>query len=187
MYQSHQSPIPLPSANPWAFEFYWKILVKFPGMLTVSMVKCIQASASKRVKSPTHQRLFKNFSMCQTVYSNVKSYQTQPKYPKYGKAVLRRFVHFNKIVHSRKPKFTAFFKGSWMFQQNSECRSNNRWKQRICWMGKELRIPFACDADQRIDTGESQFPTVKNNAPVKCPGYSWWEWGILELTGTFLG
>ena len=94
--------------------------------------------------------------MCQTVYSNVKSYLTQPKYQNMEKQSLRRFVHFNKIFHSRKPKFTGFFKGSWMFQQNSEYRSNNRWKRHIFSMGKELRNPFACNDDQRIDTGESQ-------------------------------
>ena len=32
-----------------------------------------------------------------------------------------------------------------------------------------------------------KFPTVKNNAAVKCPGYSRGEWAILELTGTFQG
>ena len=40
--------------------------------------------------------------MHQAIYSNVNA---QPKYLKPQGAVLRRFVHLNKIVHSRKSTF----------------------------------------------------------------------------------
>ena len=82
-------------------------------------------------------------TMCQIVYSNIiillnttqggalrddnkngyAADKIQSKYLYSRKAVLRRFVHFNKIVHSRKPTFTGLFKGSQTLQQNSEYRS----------------------------------------------------------------
>ena len=53
----------------------------------------------------------------------------------------RRFVNFNKIVHSRKSTFksTGFFKGSQMLYQNVEYRSNDPRTRCTCWMRKELR------------------------------------------------
>ena len=82
-------------------------------------------------------------TMCQIVYSNIiillnttqggalrddtengcAADKIQPKNLNSRKAVLRRFVHFNKIVHSRKPTFNGIFKGSQTLQQNCEYRS----------------------------------------------------------------
>ena len=76
------------------------------------MVKCPLASTSKSIKSPTHQQLSQNFPMHQIVYSNINIVIHIRNISKSQKAVLRRFVHLHKIVHSRKPTFTDFFKGS---------------------------------------------------------------------------
>ena len=76
------------------------------------MVKCPLASTSKSIKSPTHQQLFQNFPMHQIVYSNINIVLHIWNISKSQKAVLWRFVHLHKIVHSRKPTFTGFFKGS---------------------------------------------------------------------------
>ena len=76
------------------------------------MVKCPLASTSKSIKSPTHQQLSQNFPMHQIVYSNINIVIHIRNISKSQKAVLRRFVHLHKIVHSRKPTFTGFFKGS---------------------------------------------------------------------------
>ena len=70
---------------------------------------------------------------------------------------------------------------------------------------KELRNPFACDADHRFDnkikcpTGRAsfsvEFPTVRSKTPVKCPGHALVRglgggeggWAVFELTGTWNG
>ena len=76
------------------------------------MVKCPLASTSKSIKSPTHQQLSQNFPMHQIVYSNINIVIHIRNIWKSQKTVLWRFVHLHKIVHSRKPTFTGFFKGS---------------------------------------------------------------------------
>ena len=76
------------------------------------MVKCPLASTSKSIKSPTHQQLFQDFPMHQIVYSNINIVIHIRNISKSQKTVLWRFVHLHKIVHSRKPTFTGFFKGS---------------------------------------------------------------------------
>ena len=92
--------------------------------------------------------------MRQTVYSNV-NILLKLKYLRPWKAVLERFVYFNKIVNSGKSTLMGFFKGSQMLQQNSEFSSNDSWRC-TCWMNK-LWNPFVCDADQHFDM------------KVKCP------------------
>ena len=70
--QVQNRPYHSPQQTPGhAFDFYRKILVKFPGLLTVSMVKCTPASASKRVKSPTHQRLL-YYVLCKILLSKTE-------------------------------------------------------------------------------------------------------------------
>ena len=76
------------------------------------MVKCPLASTSKSIKSPTHQQLFQNFPMHQIFYSNINIVIHIRNISKSQKTVLWRFFHLHKIVHSRKPTFTGFFKGS---------------------------------------------------------------------------
>ena len=76
------------------------------------MVKCPLASTSKSIKSPTHQQLSQNFPMHQIVYSNINIVIHIRNISKSQKTVLWRFVHLHKIVHSRKPTITDFFKGS---------------------------------------------------------------------------
>ena len=76
------------------------------------MAKCPLASTSKSIKSPTHQQLFQNFPMHQIVYSNINIVIHIRNILKSQKTVLWKFVHLHKIVHSRKPTFTGFFKGS---------------------------------------------------------------------------
>ena len=57
-----------------------------------------------------------------TIYSSVNILLNTTEYLKSQKAVLRRFVHFNNIVRSRKP-----FKGPQLLLQNSEHRGNESW------------------------------------------------------------
>ena len=76
------------------------------------MVKCPMASTSTNIKSPTQQQLFQNFPMDQIIYSNINIVIHIRNISKSQKAVLRRFAHLHKIVHSRKPTITDFFKGS---------------------------------------------------------------------------
>ena len=128
-------------------------------------------------------------TMCEIVYSNIiillnttqggalredtkngcAADKIQPKY-----LVLRRFVHFNKIVHSKKPTFNGLFKGSQTLQQNSEYRSIYQWTRCACWMRKELWNPFCWNADQCLEH------------EVKCPGIPWGmggfgiDWHIIE-------
>ena len=88
------------SVQAQAFHFFEKFWSNFPVMLAVQVVKCPPMSTSNCL---THQLLVKNFPMGQAIYSSVNA---QPKYLKSQGAVLRRFVHLNKIVHSRKSTFT---------------------------------------------------------------------------------
>ena len=76
------------------------------------MVKCSLARTSKSIKSPTHQQMLQNFPMHQFVYSDVHIVIQIRNIAKSQKTVLWRFVHLHKIVHSRKPTLTGFFKRS---------------------------------------------------------------------------
>ena len=136
MSQYHQfqyRPCPLPPReNPNAFDF-------FENFWSNSLV-CWQFRWSKM---PALQKASNSPpTMCEISYSNIiillnttqggvlregtkndhAADKIQSKYLYARKAVLRRFVHFNKIVHSRKPTFDGLFKGSQTLQQNSEYR-----------------------------------------------------------------
>ena len=95
---------PLP-AKCWHLIFSKKFgqIPKYVGSLDGQMPH--RYRASKSVKSPTNQRLFKNFLMRQIVYSNVNN--TAKHNRKSRKALLRRFVQTNEIVHSGKPNLTV--------------------------------------------------------------------------------
>lgn len=141
--------------------------------------------ASKSLKSITHQGLFKNVPMLQTV-SNV-NILLKLKYLRSWKAVLQRLVYFNKIVNSGRSTLMGFQ----MLQQNSEFSSNDSWMQCTSWM-KELWNPFVCDADQHFDMKVKcpprrphfwvNFLIVWRETPVKCPGMPG-GWAVLELNG----
>ena len=94
----------------------------------------------------------------------------QPKY-----LVLRRFVHFNKIVHSRKPTFTGLFKGSQTLQQNSEYRSICPWTRCACWMRKELWNPFCWNANQCFEH-ESQMQNFSQMSGYTLGDGWFWNW-----------
>ena len=139
MSQYHQfqyRPCPLPPPpreNPRAFDFFETFgqIPWYVGSLDGQKCPALQKASNP---PPT---------MCQIVYSNIiillnttqggalrddnkngyAADKIQSKYLYSRKAVLRRFVHFNKIVHSRKPTFDGLFKGSQTLQQNSEYRS----------------------------------------------------------------
>ena len=103
-FQNRPGHVP-PPGQMLAFNFFEKIgqIPKYVGSLDGQMPH--RYRASKSVKSPTNQRLFKNFLMRQIFYSNVN--KTAKHNRKSRKAVLRRFVQTNKIVHSRKPNLTV--------------------------------------------------------------------------------
>ena len=114
-----------------------------------------------------------------TIYSSVNILLNTTEYLKSQKAVLRRFVHFNNIVRSRKP-----FKGPQLLLQNSEHRGNESWPRCTCCM-KQLWYPFACEADLRFDTKVKcptvwasfwvKFHTVWSKPPVCPAGEGGWE------------
>ena len=85
------------SVQAQASHFFEKFLSNFPVMLAV------HAPLMSTSNCLTQQLLVKNFPMGQAICSSVYA---QPKYLKSQGAVLRRFVHLNKIVHSRKSTFT---------------------------------------------------------------------------------
>ena len=129
-------------------------------------------------------------TMCEIVYSNIiillnttqggalredtkngcAADKIQPKY-----LVLRRFVHFNKIVHSRKPTFNGLFKGSQTLQQNSEYRSICPWTRCACWMRKELWNPFCWNADQCFEH-ESQMQNFSQMSGYTLGDGWFWNW-----------
>ena len=140
-----------------------------------------------------HKRLFKNFPICQTVYSKLNIALDTTETPlSLGKLSYGGFFISKQLVIPESPHLTGFFKGFQMLQQSSEYRSNDSWMQCTCGI-KELRDPFACDADQRFDTTVKcptwrasfwgNFSTERSKTPVKWPG-GWrggghgrcWDW-----------
>ena len=109
-------PLPSPPGkrvNARAFDFFENFHPSSPVCWQFRWSNAPTASASKSVISLTHhQRLFKNFLTCQTVYSNVRKYPT-----KRNKNILRslrkrfytEFVRLNKIVHSSKSTISRLF------------------------------------------------------------------------------
>lgn len=135
--------------------------------------------------------------MCQTAYSNVKSYLTQPKYQNMEKQSYEGLFISIKFFIPESLNLRAFSKVL-------ECSDKTvnigaiTGESSTYSMGKELRNPFTCNADQRIDTGESQMSDWaglilsqishskeqrSSQMPRVCPG----EWAIIELTASFLG
>ena len=135
----------------------------------------------------------KIFSICETVYPklNIALDKTETL-SSLGKLSYGGFFISKQLVIPESPHLTDFFKGFQMLQQSSEYRSNDSWMRYTCGI-KELRDPFACDADQRFDTTVKcptwpasfwvKFSTVRSKTPVKCPGCGG-QWAVLELTGT---
>ena len=127
--------------------------------------------------SRTHKRLFKNFPICQTVYSKLNiALDTTETRLSLGKLSYGGFFISKQVA--REPTFNGLFQRQ-MLQQSSEYRSNDSWMRCTCGI-KELRDPFACDADQRFDTTVkcptwrasfwASFSTVRSKTPAKCPG-----------------
>ena len=96
------------------------------------------------VKCPTPQRLFKNFPMCQTVYSNVNrsNYLT-----KHNRNILsleklsneRLFILIKLFIPAESLHLTGSFKGSQMLNKTVNIRAMTRKRG-----AHELRNPFAC-------------------------------------------
>ena len=112
MYQSIPKPPMPPPSSPWAFEFFEKFWWNCPVCWQFRWSNAHWLAFQKHLESPTHQKLFQNFPMDQFVYSNINIVIHIRNISKSQKAVLWRFVHLHKIIHSRKPTFTGFFKGS---------------------------------------------------------------------------
>ena len=98
------------------------------------------------VKFPTHQRLFKNFPIHQTIYS----------YPTNINILLLK--HNQNILNLQKLSYGVLFISrqwiQWQWHMNLVC---------ICWMQKGLLHPFACDADQCFE--------IKVNAQLGGPHF----------------
>ena len=176
-------PCPPLLGDPWAFDFFEKFSLNSLVCWQFRLLNGPPASASKRVKSPTYpQEIIQNFSHLSNRLFKVKYRNRQNGNSlKSRKAVLRRFLHFQRIGNSREPTFDGLFQrlSNAPTKQWSEYRSNDSWMRCTCGI-KELRDPFACDADQRFDTTVkcptwrasfwAKFPTVRSQTPVKWPG-----------------
>ena len=136
--------------------------------------------------------------LCQNVYSNVKSYLTQPKYQNMEKQSYEGLFISIKFFIPESPNLLAFSKALECSNKTVNIGAITDESGTYAQWGKNNEILLLATltsvltpAKVKCPTGRAsfrvKFPTVKNNAPVKCPGYALGEWAILELTGSFLG
>ena len=117
-----------------AFDFFEKFWSNSPVCGQFRWSNAPPAGASKGFKYPTHQQLFKNFSMRQTVYSNVNILLNTTEISEVSESCLREVCSFRQNCRfPESPHLTGFFRRSQMLQKNSQYRSKQSRFYQVSW------------------------------------------------------
>ena len=211
MYQSI-TKLPMPPHRPLGIWLFLKGFGQILGYVGSLDGQIPHRLALQKVSNPAfHQRLFmvKNFSMRQTVYSNLNILLNTTEISKSRKTVVRRFFIPITLFISESPHltgpfklrangrnvgscsptmlrpFACSFKGSQMLQQNSEYRSNDvnsPWTWCTRWT-KPTNILTRKSMPDRSGLILGQIP----HCTEKCAGYAlgverFWNWLVNNLT-----